>query len=78
VTLLLVAGVVVVVGYWLSLHLHPYTRCEACNGTGAHRGAVFGYAHRPCHKCSGTRRKQRFGAARLDLGEPRRERNWWY
>jgi DnaJ-class molecular chaperone len=78
VTLLLVVGVVVVVGYWLSLHLHPYTRCEACNGTGAHRGAVFGYALRPCHKCSGTRRKQRFGAARLYLGEPRKGRNWWY
>jgi hypothetical protein len=28
-------------GFFASLHLHPYTRCEACKGTGAHRGSVF-------------------------------------
>jgi hypothetical protein len=51
-------------GYFLSIHLHPYTQCDACKGTGRHRGAVFTYAQRPCHKCSGARRKQRLSAAR--------------
>lgn len=69
VVLLVLAGL----GYWLSLHLHPYTRCEACNGTGKHRGGAFSYAHRPCHRCSGVGRKQRWGASRLGLGDPRKE-----
>jgi DnaJ-class molecular chaperone len=76
--LIIVLVVLVVGGYWLSLHLHPYAQCEACKGTGKHRGALFGYAHRPCHKCSGNGRKQRSGAAGLNLGEPRKGRNRWY
>lgn len=59
------------VGYLLSLWLHPYTKCEACKGTGRHSGAVFGYAYRPCQKCSGGSRKQRLGARLLGFGEPR-------
>lgn len=49
-------------GYWVSIRYHPYTQCEACKGTGKHKGAVFNYGFRRCHKCSGVGRKQRLGA----------------
>ena len=59
--------------YVLSLLLHPYTRCEACERRGAQRetGALFSYAYRPCWRCRGRGSKQRFGAALLGIGEPR-------
>jgi hypothetical protein len=38
VELLVVPVVVLAAGFWLSLHLHPYTQCEACRGQGKHRG----------------------------------------
>jgi hypothetical protein len=65
-------------GFFASVHLHPYTRCEACKGTGAHRGSVFTYGFRPCHKCSGTRRKQRWLAGWQGLGQPRKQGPMWY
>jgi hypothetical protein len=71
--LLLLAG-----GFLASLHLHPDTRCEACKGTGTHGGSVFTYGFRPCHRCSGTRRKQRWLAGRQGLGEPRRSSTRWF
>jgi hypothetical protein len=43
VELLVVAVLVLAAGFWLSLHLHPYTQCEACICTGKHRGGVFRY-----------------------------------
>jgi DnaJ-class molecular chaperone len=48
-------------------------QCEACKGKGRHQGSVFTYAHRQCHKCSGTGRKQRLGAQMLNHGKPRQE-----
>jgi hypothetical protein len=33
--LLVVAMLVLAAGFWLSLHLHPYTQCEACIGPGS-------------------------------------------
>jgi hypothetical protein len=50
----------------------PVHAMRACRDQGKHRGGVFGYAHRPCHKCSGTGRKHPSGAAGLGLGEPRK------
>lgn len=69
---LLFGGAIVVVAYILSLYLHPYTQCGRCKGTSIHKGAVFGGAHRRCHKCSGTGRRQRLGAMVLKIGDPRR------
>lgn len=63
-------------GYWASTHLHPYTQCGACKGTGKHRGGVFTYAHRPCHKCSGAGRKQRWALGQ-DIGQaPKPGKQW--
>ena len=55
--------------YLVSILLHPYKNCGACNGKGRHTGAVFRGAHRPCHKCSGRGRKQRLGAIVIGRGE---------
>ena len=73
---LVVLVVVLLVGYRLSLTLHPYTNCEACEGRSRHVGAIFTYARRPCHVCFGTGQKQRFGARLLGLGTPRSARPW--
>lgn len=54
-------------GYLLSLHVHPYTRCRTCNGGGRHRGMIYGHATRACGHCGGTGRVQRLGV-RLFLG----------
>ncbi|HEY3014794.1 MAG TPA: hypothetical protein VGJ41_06770 [Nocardioides sp.] len=66
-----VAAVAAIVlgGYVLSILLHPYTNCSACDGRGRHSGAVFRNAHRPCHKCSGRGRRRRLGAKLIGRGE---------
>lgn len=54
-------------GYWISLYLHPWTKCRICKGTGRHHGAVFRYASRACGNCAGIGRVLRLGV-RLFLG----------
>lgn len=56
-----VIGIIAVVGYFLSLRMHPLTKCRLCNGTGRHFGGVYTYSQRRCRKCAGTGRKDRFG-----------------
>jgi len=54
--------VFMVVGYFISLRLHPYTRCRVCTHTPRrHHGAIFNYAYRPCRACGGSGRKDRLG-----------------
>ncbi|HEU4542860.1 MAG TPA: hypothetical protein VFR23_17150 [Jiangellaceae bacterium] len=69
--LLLVIGSAVVV-YVMSAWLHPYVKCEACDGKGKHAGALFTYATRPCHRCAGTGVRQRFTAALIGVGRRRK------
>ena len=52
---------VAIIGYYVSLRAHPYTKCRLCNGRGRHFGSVYMYAHRRCRKCGGTGRKDRLG-----------------
>jgi hypothetical protein len=52
---------VILAAYLISLYLHPHYNCRACNGTGAHRGAVFGWGHRRCYRCGGQGRHRRWG-----------------
>ena len=59
-------------GWVISVYIHPYVKCEYCKGLGRHRGAVFTYAFRPCHHCSGTGQKQRWGAVVFGRGIRRR------
>lgn len=67
--LLIGAAGVVYIG---SALLHPYVKCEACDGKGKHAGTLFTSTFRPCHRCSGTGQKQRFVAALIGIGKPRK------
>ncbi len=75
-TFLIVAGVVLLVGYRLSLTLHPYVNCRRCKGRSRHTGFFFSYARRPCHICFGSGTRQRLGARLLGLGTPMSARPW--
>jgi hypothetical protein len=64
--------------YYASLRLYPYTKCRWCDGKSRVKAwAPFGYAFRPCHRCSGRGRKQRLGARILGYGEPRQKQSRW-
>ena len=56
-----IIGIIVVIGYYLSLKAHPFTKCKVCNGTARHYGAVYQDAFRRCRKCDGTGRQDRLG-----------------
>lgn len=53
--------IVAVVGYFVSLRIHPLARCGLCKGTGRHSGSVYTYASRRCRRCGGSGRRNRFG-----------------
>lgn len=57
----IIIGILVVVGYYISLRIHPFRKCRACKGTGRHWGSVYTYGHRRCAKCGGTGRQDRLG-----------------
>jgi hypothetical protein len=61
--LLTVVGIVllVFVGYYVSLILHPMAKCMRCRGKPRSKGAIFGYAHRTCSRCAGTGQEPRLG-----------------
>jgi DnaJ-class molecular chaperone len=67
-TALLVVVVVVVLGWLVSLVLHPWTACSACKGSPRHYGAVATKSFRLCSACGGSGRQLRFGA-RMFRGE---------
>lgn len=58
---LIIIGLMAAVGYYISLRIHPFTKCRVCNGGGRHFGSVYPYAHRRCRKCGGSGRKDRLG-----------------
>jgi hypothetical protein len=66
---LAIAAFVLLIGYVISLYLHPRTACRTCKGTGRFYGAVYSWSFRMCPACGGNGRKIRFGAARW--GSPR-------
>lgn len=57
----IVIVILAVIGYYISLRIHPLTRCRTCNGSGRHFGSVYTYAQRRCRKCGGSGRKDRLG-----------------
>jgi DnaJ-class molecular chaperone len=58
---LVILGIAVAAGYFVSLRIHPLKRCRTCNMTGRHFGAVYSYSYRPCRTCGGTGRRDRLG-----------------
>lgn len=59
--IIVIIGIIVVVGYYMSLKAHPFTKCKVCNGSARHYGTFYSDAHRRCRKCGGTGRKDRLG-----------------
>lgn len=60
-SIVIVIVIIAALGYFISLRIHPLTRCRECNGGGRHYGSVYTYAQRRCRKCGGTGRKDRLG-----------------
>lgn len=60
-SIVVILGIVVIVGYYLSLRAHPFTKCRLCNGTSRHYGSIYTSTWRRCRKCGGTGRKERLG-----------------
>lgn len=60
---LVLVGIVAVLAlsYWISLHIHPYTKCGVCKGAGRSRGNLFSHSFGLCRRCGGTGRKSRLG-----------------
>jgi hypothetical protein len=56
------AVVVYLVGYAISIRLHPYRPCRSCGQSGKHRGAVFTRSFRSCRRCGGSGRELRLFA----------------
>ena len=59
--ILIIFIIIVAVGYYGSLRVHPLTKCKMCGGGGRHFGTVYKNAQRRCRKCNGTGRLDRFG-----------------
>jgi len=58
---LIIVIIILVVGYFISLRIHPLTKCRLCKGTGRHFGSMYTYAQRRCRKCGGNGRVDRLG-----------------
>ena len=54
-------------GYYLSLKVHPQTRCKRCDGSNRHYDLVYSERRHQCPDCGGSGRRQRLGA-RLFFG----------
>lgn len=61
-TALLWIVVVGVLGWLISLALHPWTACSSCKGSPRRFGAVATKSFRLCSACGGSGRQLRFGA----------------
>jgi hypothetical protein len=63
----ILAVIVLFIGYFISVRLHPrvrHTGWRGCNGTGEHRGAIFTWTFHRCPGCQGGRMVRR-GAGHL-------------
>jgi DnaJ-class molecular chaperone len=65
--IIIIIGIIAAVGYYISLRIHPLTKCRLCNGNGRHFGSVYTNAQRRCRKCGGSGRLDRLGT-RVFLG----------
>jgi DnaJ-class molecular chaperone len=54
-------AIILAVGYFVSLRIHPLKKCPTCKMTGRHFGGFYTYSYRRCRTCDGTGRRDRFG-----------------
>jgi hypothetical protein len=57
-------ALIALVVWGVSLYVHPFTGCGACDATGLNRGST-GKRFGLCKRCGGSRRRQRFGSRTL-------------
>lgn len=69
-------GALLLVGYRISLYLHPHVLCRRCDGTGKVSGALFFWSRSFCMKCGGTGLSPRLGTRVLDAWAGRRRPAW--
>ena len=65
--ILIIIVIIGAAGYYISLRIHPLTKCKLCGGGGRHFGTVYKNSQRRCRKCGGSGRLDRLGT-RLFLG----------
>jgi hypothetical protein len=70
-TLLITAGVLLALGYPVSLKLHPWRKCLRCKGSPRNFGAIYTYAWRNCGRCGGSGRELRRGVRFTGIGRPK-------
>jgi len=70
---IVLAAVVLFIGYAVSIRFHPRTACGKCKGSGRYYGHVYTWMFRFCHKCLGTGRKVRWGSAQWGTTRVRSE-----
>jgi Zn finger protein HypA/HybF involved in hydrogenase expression len=62
-SVIILIAVVVAFVYYLSLRIHPMTRCKRCNPARRHYDLVYSErARHACPNCHGTGRQKRLGA----------------
>jgi hypothetical protein len=61
---LIVAALILAVGYWMSVRLNPRIAHRSCRGTGRPAGRIYTWAHHKCAGCGGSGRVIRYGSAR--------------
>ena len=59
--MLILVIAVIVVGYLVSLRIHPLRKCRSCNMSGRHFGSVFSGSYRRCRRCKGRGQFDRAG-----------------
>jgi hypothetical protein len=61
-SVIILIAVVVVLGYYLSLRIHPTTRCKRCDSGSRHYDLLYSdRARGACPGCGGTGRQERLG-----------------
>ena len=48
-------------GYYLSLKIHPQTRCKRCDTSSRHYDLIYSERRHLCPACGGSGRRQRLG-----------------
>ena len=62
-SVIILIAVVVALGYYLSLRIHPTTRCKRCDTGRRHYDLVYSERDRhACPNCHGSGRQRRLGA----------------
>lgn len=61
---LVIAAVILGVGYWFSVRLNPRIRHQGCGGTGRSSGWIYTWTSHRCAGCGGRGQVVRWGATR--------------